>query len=168
MILDTAGRLHVDETLMQELDDDQGGRPADRDAAGRRRDDRPGGGPGRRGVQPQRLAVTGLVLTKVDGDARGGAALSIREVTGVPIKFLGTGEKLDALEPFHPDRLASRILGMGDVLTPDRARPGDLRPGASRRSSRRSSPEGDLRPRGLPEPDAAAQADGPARAAPRR
>src|SRR5206468_3316139 len=65
----------------------------------------------------RRLEITGLVLTRVDGDARGGAALSIREVTGVPIKYLGTGEKLDALEQFHPDRLASRILGMGDVLT---------------------------------------------------
>ena len=63
------------------------------------------------------LGLTGLILTKIDGDARGGAALSIRAVTGVPIKFVGTGEKADALEPFHPDRLASRILGMGDVLT---------------------------------------------------
>ena len=65
----------------------------------------------------QRLALTGLVLTKVDGDARGGAALSIREVTGIPIKFLGIGEKVAALEVFHPDRLAKRILDMGDVLT---------------------------------------------------
>jgi len=63
------------------------------------------------------VPVTGLVLTKIDGDARGGAALSISAVTGLPVKFLGTGEKTDALEPFHPDRLASRILGMGDVLT---------------------------------------------------
>jgi signal recognition particle subunit SRP54 len=61
--------------------------------------------------------LTGLILTKMDGDARGGAALSIRWVSGVPIKFIGIGEKVDALEPFHPDRLASRILGMGDVLT---------------------------------------------------
>jgi signal recognition particle subunit SRP54 len=61
--------------------------------------------------------LTGLILTKADGDARGGAAISIRSVTGVPIKFLGVGEKTDALEPFHPDRLASRILGMGDVLS---------------------------------------------------
>jgi signal recognition particle subunit SRP54 len=65
----------------------------------------------------QRIGLTGLILTKVDGDARGGAAISMRAVTGVPIKFLGTGEKTDALEVFHPDRLASRILGMGDVLT---------------------------------------------------
>ena len=61
--------------------------------------------------------MTGLVLTKIDGDARGGAALSIGAVTGIPVKFLGTGEKTDALEVFHPDRLAGRILGMGDVLT---------------------------------------------------
>jgi len=65
----------------------------------------------------KRVGLTGLILTKVDGDARGGAAISMRAVTGVPIKFLGTGEKTDALEVFHPDRLASRILGMGDVLT---------------------------------------------------
>jgi len=63
------------------------------------------------------VPLTGLILTKVDGDARGGAAISIREVTGVPIKFLATGERTDALEPFYPDRLASRILGMGDVMS---------------------------------------------------
>ena len=63
------------------------------------------------------VPLTGLIMTKIDGDARGGAALSISAVTGVPVKFLGTGEKTDALEPFHPDRLAGRILGMGDVLT---------------------------------------------------
>ena len=65
----------------------------------------------------ERIGLTGLVLTKLDGDARGGAAISIVSVTGVPIKFIGTGERLDALEEFHPDRLASRILGMGDMLT---------------------------------------------------
>jgi signal recognition particle subunit SRP54 len=65
----------------------------------------------------QRLPVTGLVLTKLDGDARGGAALSIRSVTGIPITFIGTGERTDGLEPFHPDRLAQRILGMGDILS---------------------------------------------------
>jgi signal recognition particle subunit SRP54 len=64
-----------------------------------------------------RVGLTGLILTKMDGDARGGAALSIKSVTGVPIKFIGTGEKVDAFEPFYPDRLASRILGMGDMLT---------------------------------------------------
>jgi signal recognition particle subunit SRP54 len=65
----------------------------------------------------RRLSITGTVLTKMDGDSRGGAALSIRAVTGKPVKFIGTGEKVTALEPFHPDRLVSRILGMGDVLT---------------------------------------------------
>jgi signal recognition particle subunit SRP54 len=65
----------------------------------------------------KKLSLTGVVLTKMDGDARGGAALSIRQVTGAPIKFLGTGEKYDALEPFHPDRIVSRILGMGDILS---------------------------------------------------
>ena len=65
----------------------------------------------------KKLALTGVVLTKMDGDARGGAALSIRQVTGQPIKFIGVGEKYDALEPFHPDRIVSRILGMGDILS---------------------------------------------------
>ena len=65
----------------------------------------------------EKVGITGLIMTKMDGDTRGGAALSVREVTGVPIKFMATGEKPDALEPFYPDRLASRILGMGDVLT---------------------------------------------------
>src|SRR5207249_649764 len=65
----------------------------------------------------KRLGITGVILTKMDGDARGGAALSIRQVTGQPLKFIGVGEKFDALEPFHPDRMASRILGMGDVLS---------------------------------------------------
>jgi len=116
IIVDTAGRLHVDEEMMAEL--------AAMKAA----------------VAPQeillvvdamtgqdainvaesfhgRLGLTGVILTKLDGDARGGAALSIRAVTGSPIKFVGVGEKLDALEPFHPNRMADRILGMGDVLT---------------------------------------------------
>src|SRR5690606_24606850 len=65
----------------------------------------------------QAVTLTGLIMTKIDGDARGGAAISMREVTGVPIKFLGTGEKLNAVEVFHPDRMANRILGMGDVMT---------------------------------------------------
>jgi len=116
VIIDTAGRLQIDEPLMQELVDIR-----DRidpteillvaDAMT---------GQEAVGVAETfhgRLGVTGLVLTKMDGDARGGAALSIRAVTGVPIKFIGTGEKLDALEPFYPDRLAGRILGMGDVLS---------------------------------------------------
>ena len=89
----------------------------DRDAAGRGCDGRPGGRAGRRGVPRRRRASPASILTKIDGDARGGAALSISAVTGVPVKFMGTGEKTDALEVFHPDRLAGRILGMGDVLT---------------------------------------------------
>jgi len=116
VLLDTAGRLQVDDELMRELEeikskthpqesllvaDAMTGQEAVRVAQEFHR----------------RITLTGLILTKVDGDARGGAALSIRSVTGVAIKFLGTGEKSDALEPFYPDRLASRILGMGDVLT---------------------------------------------------
>jgi signal recognition particle subunit SRP54 len=116
VILDTAGRLHVDEELMQELEqiksktkpqeillvvDAMTGQEAVRVAD----------------EFHKRVGLTGLILTKVDGDARGGAALSVRSVTGVPIKYMGVGEKTDALEAFMPDRLASRILGMGDVLT---------------------------------------------------
>jgi len=116
IIVDTAGRLQIDEELMQELQrlkeiwepkeillvaDAMLGQQSVNVAEGFH----------------QRLGLTGLILTKVDGDARGGAALSIRQAVGVPIKFLGTGEKTDALEVFHPDRLASRILDMGDVLS---------------------------------------------------
>jgi signal recognition particle subunit SRP54 len=116
VLLDTAGRLHVDEAMMDELVriagavtptetllvvDAMTGQEAVRVAA----------------EFHARLPVTGLVLTKMDGDARGGAALSIRSVTGLPITYLGTGERPDGLEPFHPDRLAQRILGMGDVLS---------------------------------------------------
>jgi signal recognition particle subunit SRP54 len=116
VIIDTAGRLQIDERLMQELVNiKEAVHPSEillvADAMT---------GQEAVGVAEtfhERLDVTGLVLTKMDGDARGGAALSIRAVTGVPIKFIGTGEKLDALEPFYPDRLASRILGMGDVLS---------------------------------------------------
>lgn len=116
VIIDTAGRLQIDERLMQELVDIKAAvDPTEillvADAMT---------GQEAVGVAEtfnDRLDVTGLVLTKMDGDARGGAALSIRAVTGVPIKFIGTGEKLDALEPFYPDRLAGRILGMGDVLS---------------------------------------------------
>ena len=116
VFVDTAGRLHIDETLMQELQDIK------------------------KTVEPteilltidamigqdavtvaktfnEMLDVTGVILTKLDGDTRGGAALSVKHVTGKPIKFIGVGEKLDAIEPFHPDRMASRILGMGDVLS---------------------------------------------------
>ena len=116
VIVDTAGRLHIDNELMAELEqvkkvlkpdevllvvDAMTGQDAVRVAE----------------EFHARVDVTGLIMTKMDGDARGGAALSIRWVSGVPIKFIGIGEKGDALEPFYPDRLASRILGMGDVLT---------------------------------------------------
>ncbi|MDN5863074.1 MAG: signal recognition particle protein, partial [Salinisphaera sp.] len=116
LIVDTAGRLGIDAAMMEEIGrlhaaldpvetlfvvDAMTGQDAARSAA----------------AFGETLPLTGVILTKVDGDARGGAALSARQVTGRPIKFLGLGEKLDALEPFHPDRIASRILGMGDVLS---------------------------------------------------
>jgi len=116
IIIDTAGRLTIDELLMKEIADLSAAVKASEtllvvDAL-----------TGQEAVNVatafhSAVPVTGLVLTKIDGDARGGAALSISAVTGLPVKFLGTGEKTDALEPFYPDRLAGRILGMGDVLT---------------------------------------------------
>jgi signal recognition particle subunit SRP54 len=116
MILDTAGRLHIDEPMMDELVRISGAvTPADTllvvDAM-----------TGQEAVKVAeafhaRLPLTALVLTKMDGDARGGAALGIRSVTGLPVAFIGTGERTDGLEPFHPDRLAQRILGMGDILS---------------------------------------------------
>lgn len=116
VLLDTAGRLHVDEALMDELRRMKAAvRPNDillvvdamtgQDAVNAA------------SAFDEALGIDGVMLTKLDGDARGGAALSIRAVTGKPIKFAGTGEKLDMIEPFHPDRMASRILGMGDMLT---------------------------------------------------
>src|SRR5213082_2101060 len=116
LIVDTAGRLHIDDQLMDEMRslkrllnpqeilfvaDAMTGQDAVRSAD----------------EFHKKLTLTGVVLTKMDGDARGGAALSIRQVTGQPIKFIGVGEKYDALEPFHPDRIVGRILGMGDVLS---------------------------------------------------
>jgi len=116
LIVDTAGRLHIDEQLMDEMQslkkllnpseilfvaDSMTGQDAVNSAD----------------EFHKKLSLTGVVLTKMDGDARGGAALSIRQVTGQPIKFIGVGEKYDALEPFHPDRIVSRILGMGDILS---------------------------------------------------
>jgi signal recognition particle subunit SRP54 len=116
LIVDTAGRLHVDDMMMEEIKqlhqtltpietlfvvDSMTGQDAANTAK----------------AFNDALPLTGVILTKADGDARGGAALSIRQITGKPIKFIGVGEKTDALEPFHPDRIASRILGMGDVLT---------------------------------------------------
>ncbi len=116
VLLDTAGRLHIDEELMEELRQIKAAvSPAEillvadamtgQDAVNVAR------------AFHEKLTLTGVLLTKMDGDARGGAALSIRAVTGAPVKFVGVGEKLEALEPFHPDRMASRILGMGDILT---------------------------------------------------
>src|SRR6201996_4379597 len=116
LIVDTAGRLHIDEDLMGEMEslkkllspqeilfiaDSMTGQDAVKSAD----------------EFHKRLALTGIILTKMDGDARGGAALSIRHVTGQPVKFIGMGEKPDAFEPFHPDRIVSRILGMGDIMT---------------------------------------------------
>src|SRR6202167_5933833 len=116
LIVDTAGRLHLDDQLMEEMQslkrllnpqeilfvaDSMTGQDAVKSAD----------------EFHKKLTLTGVVLTKMDGDARGGAALSIRQVTGQPIKFIGVGEKYDALEPFHPDRIVSRILGMGDILS---------------------------------------------------
>lgn len=116
VIIDTAGRLHIDEELMQEIERVKEATHPDEillvvDAM-----------TGQDSVNvakafQERLDITGVILTKLDGDARGGAALSVRAVTGKPIKFVGTGEKLDGIEAFHPDRMASRILGMGDILT---------------------------------------------------
>lgn len=116
VILDTAGRLQIDREMMGELETiKQAVKPVETllvaDAMTGQEAVNVAGG------FHQRIGLTGLILTKVDGDARGGAAISMRAVTGIPTKFLGTGEKADALEVFHPDRLASRILGMGDVLT---------------------------------------------------
>ncbi|MBW1799353.1 MAG: signal recognition particle protein [Deltaproteobacteria bacterium] len=116
VIMDTAGRLHIDEALMDELvnikekiDPNEILLVADamtgQDAVNVAK------------MFNERLDITGVILTKMEGDARGGAALSIKSVTGKPIKFIGIGEKLDALEPFYPERMASRILGMGDMLT---------------------------------------------------
>ncbi|HUI27613.1 MAG TPA: signal recognition particle protein, partial [Candidatus Kryptonia bacterium] len=116
VLIDTAGRLHIDDELMAELErikaaihphrtllvvDAMTGQDAVNAAAGFH----------------QRIGLDGVILTKLDGDARGGAALSVRAVTGAPILFAGLGEKIDALEVFHPDRMANRILGMGDILT---------------------------------------------------
>jgi signal recognition particle subunit SRP54 len=116
VLIDTAGRLQIDDRMMDEIAEIKDRtRPAEvllvADAM-----------TGQEAVNVadafnQRVNLSGMILTKIDGDARGGAAISIREVTGVPIKFLGTGEKVSDIEPFHPDRLANRILGMGDVLT---------------------------------------------------
>ena len=115
-IVDTAGRLQIDDELMSELENVKSAVSPEETLLVA---DAMTGQDAVRVVQEfhSRIGLTGLILTKLDGDARGGAALSIVSVTGVPIKFIGTGERVDALEAFHPDRLASRILGMGDMLT---------------------------------------------------
>ncbi len=116
VIVDTQGRLHIDEAMMKELVDIKS--PIQPSEVLLTVDAMIGQDAVRVAQEFHgRIGLTGLILTKMDGDARGGAALSIRFVTGVPIKYLGTGEKMDALEVFYPDRLASRILGMGDMLT---------------------------------------------------
>ncbi|MCL0044473.1 signal recognition particle protein [Dehalococcoidia bacterium] len=116
VIVDTGGRLHLDEDLMCELEEM---REVATPAESLLVVDSMTGQDAVRAAEEfhQRIGLTGLILSKLDGDARGGAALSITHVTGVPVKFVGTGEHLDALEIFHPDRMASRILGMGDVAT---------------------------------------------------
>ena len=116
VLIDTAGRLHVDDELMEELKEIK--EVANPDEIFLVVDAMTGQDAVNVAEQfDEELDITGLVLTKLDGDTRGGAALSIKAVTGKPIKFVGMGEKLDELEEFHPDRMASRILGMGDVLT---------------------------------------------------
>lgn len=116
VILDTAGRLHVDQELMDEVAEvKQAANPAETLLVADAMTGQDAVTIGRE--FNEKIGVTGVVLTRVDGDARGGAALSMRAVTGAPIKLMGMGEKLDALEPFHPDRIASRILGMGDVVS---------------------------------------------------
>ena len=116
VIADTGGRLHIDEPMMEEAADIK--KALDPHEVLLVVDAMTGQDAVRAATEfNERLGLTGLILTKLDGDARGGAALSIKSVSGVPIKFIGTGEKTDAIEPFFPDRLASRVLGMGDMLT---------------------------------------------------
>jgi signal recognition particle subunit SRP54 len=116
VLVDTAGRLHIDESLMQEVEEVKKAIQPDEILLV------VDGMTGQEAVTVakefnDRLDITGVILTKLDGDARGGAALSVKYITGKPIKFIGVGEKLDAIEQFHPERIAQRILGMGDVLT---------------------------------------------------
>ena len=162
VILDTAGRLIVDEALMAEIAAvNDAVHPVETllvvDAM-----------TGQEAVAVAQafvaaVPVTGLILTKIDGDARGGAALSISAVTGVPVKFMGTGEKTDALEVFHPDRLAGRILGMGDILTlVERAQEHVDQKQAEQ--ARGEDAQGRVHPRRHARFDAADAEDGPARA----
>ena len=161
LLVDTAGRLHIDDDLMTELQqlkellnpteilfvaDAMTGQDAVKSAD----------------EFHKRLGITGVILTKMDGDARGGAALSIRTVTGQPLKFVGVGEKFDALEPFHPDRVAQRILGMGDVLSLHRKGRGDHRSEASRGDAAEAARQR-VHARGFPRSVEAAAQAGPAR-----
>ena len=159
VIVDTAGRLQIDVELMEELRDIRRRREPHNtllvvDAM-----------TGQEAVNVatafnEAVGLDGVILTKIDGDARGGAALSVKEVVGKPILFAGTGEKLDEFEAFHPDRMASRILGMGDVMTlieKAEAAFDDEAEGARPRDPR----EGTLHARGLPRADAAGEEDGP-------
>ena len=159
LIVDTAGRLHVDEQLMDEMAklksllspqeilfvaDAMTGQDAVKSA----------------GAFHKRLALTGTVLTKMDGDARGGAALSIRHVTGQPVKFIGTGEKSDAFEPFHPDRIVGRILGMGDIMSLIETSRGEARQEEERGVCPQGAVGGWVFARGLPRSAAADQEAG--------
>ena len=163
LLVDTAGRLHIDDQLMTELQqlkeqlnpveilfvaDAMTGQDAVKSAD----------------EFHKQLGITGVILTKMDGDARGGAALSIRHVTGQPLKFVGVGEKSDALEPFHPDRAANRILGMGDILSFIEKASEEHRQEESRRDAAQAHRER-VHAGGFPRPVAADSQAGPARAA---
>ena len=165
VIVDTAGRLHIDDELMDELQaikeavqpsdllyvaDAMTGQDAIKSA----------------GEFNRRVGVTGVVLTKLDGDARGGAALSVVSVVGVPIAFVGSGERLEDLELFHPDRIVSRMLGMGDVLSLiEKAEAGDRR--GRGRAARREAAEERVHAGRLPQAAEDDPADGAAREHPR-
>ena len=162
ILVDTAGRLHIDDTLMEELGtlkreltpaeilfvaDAMIGQDAVRSA----------------GEFHKRLGLTGVVLTKLDGDARGGAALSIGKVTGAPVKFVGTGEKYDALDAFYPERIVSRILGMGDVLSLIERVEQSVDAKQVAELERKAAPQR-IHARGFPRPVAADPQDGASRA----
>ncbi len=164
ILVDTAGRLHIDEELMNELGflkrelqpseilfiaDAMIGQDAVRSA----------------GEFHRRLGLTGVILTKLDGDARGGAALSIGKVTGAPVKFVGMGEKYDALEAFYPERIVSRVIGMGDMLTLIERAEQAIDQQKSRRTRTQAAPQR-IHPRRFPRSIEAGPQDGPARAGP--
>ncbi len=159
VIVDTAGRLHVDVEMMGEIQALHAAvKPAEtlfvvdamtgQDAANTAK------------AFGDALPLTGVILTKVDGDARGGAALSVRAITGKPIKFIGMGEKSEALEPFHPDRIASRILGMGDVLSLIEQAEQTLDKDKADKLAKKAQEGQGLRPRRLPRPAAADEEHG--------